>query len=132
MNILLNIYLHLKIRTRIILLCICYSFCIVIAVVIGRSYSTLVAFVSTSVFVLLGIFFSGLLFWTVNDALRRITGYLTLMAEGDLTQPIAAKRNNEISNIIRSIGSLQATMRDIISQIVQTSEQVAMASVGAH
>ncbi len=128
MDFLLNLYLHLKIRTRIMLLSICYSFCIIIAVVMGRSFSTLQAIVSTTIFVLLGFLFSWLLFWTVNDALNRIVGYLARITAGDLTQTIAPKRNNEISTIIRSISSLQTTMRDIISQISQTSEQVAMAA----
>lgn len=128
MDFFLNLYLHLKIRTRIILLCLCYSLCMIIAVIAGRSFSTAQAVISTTVFVLLGILFSSLLFWTVNDALKRIVGYLSTMNTGDLTQTIAPKRNNEISSIIRSIGTLQATMRDMISQISQTSEQVAMAA----
>ncbi len=132
MNFLVDLYLHLKIRTRIVLLCICYSFCIILAVVIGRSFSTSLAVASTALFVLLGMFFSGLLFWSVNDALGRIMGYLARMSNGDLTQLIAAKRNNEISDIIRSISSLQATMRDIISRISQASEQVAIESRHLH
>lgn len=128
MSYLLNLYLHLKIRTRIILLCVCYSFCIIVAVVAGRVFSTSQAIVSTSVFVLLGALFSWLLFWTVNDALARIMGYLAGITRGDLTETIAPKRNNEISDIIRSIGGLQSTMREIISRISQTSEEVALAS----
>ncbi len=128
MNYLLNLYLHLKIRTRIILLCACYSFCIVAAVVTGRTFSTEISIASTAVFVLLGAFFSGLLFWSVNDALSRIISYLKEMSDGNLGQTISAKRNNEISTIIRTIDSLQTTMRDIISQLMQTSEQVALAS----
>lgn len=128
MNFFLNLYLHLKIRTRIVLLCACYSCCIVVAVIMGRSFSTTQAIISTAIFIILGILFSGLLFWTVNDALNRVMGYLAKMTEGDLTEKIAPKRNNEISSIIRSIGTVQATMREMISQISQTSEQVAMAS----
>ncbi|GFO65021.1 methyl-accepting chemotaxis protein [Geomonas paludis] len=128
MNFLLDLYLHLRIRTRIILLCICYSFCIVFAVVAGRSFSLALSVVSTIVFLVLGAFFSGLLFWSVNDALQRIIAILKTMIDGDLSQPIAAKRNNEISTIIRSIDALQSTMRDIIRQIKQNSEQVAQTS----
>lgn len=125
---LIDFYLHLKIRTRLFLLCICYSSCIISAVIAGRHFSTSLAILSTAVFVLLGIFFSSLLYWSLNDALTRITGFLAHLTTGDLTQPIAAKRNNEISAIIRAIGTLQATMRDIITQITQTSEQVTSAS----
>ncbi|MBU5636886.1 methyl-accepting chemotaxis protein [Geomonas sp. Red69] len=128
MNFLLDLYLHLRIRTRIILLCICYSFCIVFAVVAGRSFSLALSVVSTAVFLVLGAFFSALLFWSVNDALQRIIAFLKTMIDGDLTRPISAKRNNEISTIIRSIDALQTTMRDIIRQIQQNSEQMALTS----
>ncbi|MBT0664635.1 methyl-accepting chemotaxis protein [Geobacter pelophilus] len=128
MKSLLDLYLCLKIRTRIFMLCICYSFCIIIAVVAGRSLPLSQAVASTAVFVVLGMLFSWLLFWTVNDAMQRILGYLARMTKGDLTETIAPKRNNEISTIIRSIGSLQATMRDIISQLSQTAEKVSTAS----
>ena len=128
MSYLLNLYMHLKIRTRIIFLSVCYSFCIIFAVVAGRTFSTEFSIASTAVFVLLGAFFSGLLFWSVNDGLNRITSYLNEMADGNLGQSISAKRNNEISTIIRTIDRLQTTMRGIISQLMQTSKQVAQAS----
>ncbi|GFO58911.1 methyl-accepting chemotaxis protein [Geomonas silvestris] len=128
MNILLDLYLHLRVRTRIVLLCFCYSFCIVMAVIAGRYLSLSLCVLSTTVFVLLGIFFSSLLFWSVNDALKRIIGFLETMIKGDLTQPIRALRNNEISTIIRAAGTLQSTMRDIIGQILQTADHVASAS----
>jgi methyl-accepting chemotaxis protein len=132
MNFFMNLYLHLKIRTRIVLLCASYSACIVLAVLVARSCSASLAAVSTAVFVLLGIFFSSLLFTTVNEALHRIIGYLAKLTDGDLMHPIVAKRSNEISNIIHSINSLQSTMRSIISQISQTSEEVSSASRLVH
>ncbi|MDD2539752.1 MAG: methyl-accepting chemotaxis protein [Desulfuromonadaceae bacterium] len=132
MNFLLDPYLRLKIRTRIILLCLCYSFCIVFAVVAGRMLSPTISIISTAIFVLFGMIFSGLLFWSVNDALQRIIAYLTCMAEGNLTQKISAKRNNEISVIIRTINTVQSTMREIIGQISQTSEQMTLASGRLH
>jgi methyl-accepting chemotaxis protein len=128
MSIFLDLYLHLKVRTRILLLCLCYSFCIVAAVIAGRYFSLALCIASTTVFVVLGMFFSGLLFWSVNDALKRIIGYLEGLTAGDLTRPIGAKRNNEISTIIRSISSLQDTMRDIIGQILNSSDHVAATS----
>ena len=128
MSFLLDLYLRLRIRSRIILLCVCYSVCIIMAVVAGRMFSLPLAVLSTAVFVVLGIFFSGLLFWSVDSALKRLIGYLSTMGDGDLTQSISAKRNNEISTITRSIGSLQTTMRDIISQILRSSGEVASSS----
>jgi methyl-accepting chemotaxis protein len=128
MSFLLDLFLQLRIRTRIILLCLCYSICMVIAVVAGRMFPLSWVIVSTAVFMLLGAFFSGLLFWSVNNALQRIIGHLATMSAGDLTQVISAKRNNEISTIIRSIADLQTTMRGIITQILQTSGEVASTS----
>jgi methyl-accepting chemotaxis protein len=75
-----------------------------------------------------GAFFGGLLFWSVNDALQRILGYLKEMTDGNLRQTISAKRNNEISAIIRSIATLQTAMQTMISGIRQTSDSVASAS----
>src|SRR5690242_4904246 len=103
---LLDLYLHLRIRTRIVLLCLCYSLCIVLAVVAGRNLSLALCVVSTTVFTVLGGFFCGLLFWSLNRALDRIIGYLQTMIAGDLTQTVQAQRNNEISKIIRSIDTL--------------------------
>ena len=132
MDFITGLYLHLKIRTRILLLSLCYSFCIIFAVVAGRTFSPTFAILSTALFVILGMFFSGLLFWSINDALRRIISYLSNMANGDLTQTIAAKRNNEISTIIRTIASVQATIRDIVTQISLSSEQVTQTSRQLH
>jgi len=128
MDFFIDLYLRFKVRTRIFLLCFCYSFCIIFAVVAGRTLSAQLSVVTTSLFVLLGIFFSWLLFWSINRALRRISGYLATMTNGDLDQSIAATHNNEISSIIRSIASLQSSMRDIIIQITTTSEHMFLAS----
>jgi methyl-accepting chemotaxis protein len=120
----LEIYRRISIRTRIVLLGFCYSICIVIAVFMGRSSSLNFAIASTAVFVILGAFFCTILFWSINDALQRILAYLSKMTDGDLTQSIVARRNNEISVIIRSISSLQKTMREMIYKINETAEKV--------
>ncbi len=128
MKFLFELYRGLTVRFRIILLCTCYSFCIIAAVSAGHAQPLSVAIVSTAVFVLLGLVFCALLFWTINEPLQRILAYLSKMTNGDLTQEIVAERNNELSVIIRSIRSLQMTMREIISHISQSSEKVAIES----
>ena len=132
MGFIFELYMKFNIRTRIYLLGACYSFCIVVAVFAGRSFSLSMAIVSTIVFVVLGFVFCFLLAWTFKDALDRVAKYLANMTDGNLTQLIAPKRKNEISIIIRSIGSLQDTIRSIISQISQASEQLAVASRKLH
>lgn len=128
MNFLLNIYLNLKIKYRIFLLCFCYSLCIIFAVTAGRILHLAMAVLTTTIFVCLGIFFSSLLVWTLNFDLNRIISYLKEMTDGNLTQTFSTQRNNEISTICRSIDTLQATMRDIVSQLIHTSEQIVHAS----
>jgi methyl-accepting chemotaxis protein len=128
MSFIIELYRRLSVRSRILLLCISYSFCIIVAVVAGRSLSLNFAIASTAVFVLLGVIFCALLFWSIDEPLHRILAYLSKMSEGDLTQQIGAKRNNEISAIVRAIASLQKTMRDIISHISQSAEKVAVES----
>ncbi len=128
MKFLFELYRGLTVRFRIILLCTCYSFCIIAAVSAGHAQPLSVAIVSTAIFVLLGLVFCALLFWTINEPLQRILAYLSKMTNGDLTQEIVAERNNELSVIIRSIRSLQMTMREIISHISQSSEKVAIES----
>ncbi len=129
MNMLMDLYLSLRIRTRIYLLGICYSLCIVCAVGAGRALPLSYAIATTILFVLAGAFFCGLLFYTVNNALKRIQGYLKGMTEGNLCQIITAKRNNEISSIIRSTSDLQTAMQSMISGIRRTSDSVASASL---
>jgi methyl-accepting chemotaxis protein len=128
MDVLIDIYLRFKVRTRIFLLCFCYSFCIIFAVATGRTLSAQMSIITTTFFVLLGIFFSWLLFWSINRALLRIGSYLSTMTDGHLEQMIVATHDNEISAIIRSIASLQTSMRDIITQIATTSDQMFRAS----
>ncbi len=128
MNFFLDKYLGLKIKTRIYLLCFCYSLCIIFGVGAGRSLPLTYSILTTALFVVVGAFFGGLLFWSVNDALQRILGYLKEMTNGNLQQKIAAKRNNEISAIIRSIDTLQTAMQTMISGIRHTSDSVAAAS----
>ncbi len=132
MNFLLNIYLGLKIRTRILFLSLCYSCCIILAVISGRAFSPSQAIISTAIFVLLGMFWSWLLYWTLNFAFKRCISYLVNITSGDLTQLISDKRDDEISVIMRSLSTLQTTMRDMISRISRTSEQVAQASCQLH
>jgi methyl-accepting chemotaxis protein len=120
--------MSLRIRTRIIFLCICYSACIVFAVVAARMLSQTISIISTAVFVLLGAIFCGLLYWSIDQALVRIMGYLSNITEGNLTLEIKPRRNNEISAIIRGVSTLQSTMREILGQISQTSQQMTMAS----
>lgn len=100
MSFFLDKYLGLKIKTRIYLLCACYSFCIIFGVGAGRSLPLTYSILTTALFVVAGAFFGGLLFWSVNDALQRILGYLKEMTDGNLRQttlPSATTRSAPLS-----------------------------------
>jgi len=62
MSFFLDKYLGLKIKTRIYLLCFCYSLCIIFGVGAGRSLPLTYSILTTALFVAAGAFFGGLLF----------------------------------------------------------------------
>jgi methyl-accepting chemotaxis protein len=72
-------------------------------------------------FIVLGIIFGLLNILGISSSIDRVIAYLQTMAGGDLSQNIVAKRNNEISLIIRTMAELQQNMRSMISAIQSTS-----------
>ena len=128
MNLIQDLYLRLSIKTRIGLLCFCYSICMVVLTVLANSNSLMVRWGSLGVFIVLGFFFGVLNIIGIGSSIDRVIAYLQRMAGGDLTQDIVAKRNNEISLIIRTIAELQQNMRSMISAIQSTSEGLTKAA----
>ncbi|KAB0669713.1 methyl-accepting chemotaxis protein [Oryzomonas sagensis] len=122
MNALQDYYFRLSIKMRIALLCFCYSICMIALTVLARSDSWTVRWGALGLFIVLGAFFGLLNILGIGSSIDRVIAYLQTMANGDLSQNIAAKRNNEISLIIKTIGELQQNMRSMISAIQSTSE----------
>ena len=128
MQTLQQLYFRLSIKTRITLLCVCYSLCIVAAAILGRSDSTLIRYGSLVVFISLGAFFSILNIWGINSSIRRVIAYLQTMAEGNLSQTIVVRNKNEISWILNTITEVQTSMRTMIAGIQATSRDLTSAS----
>jgi methyl-accepting chemotaxis protein len=128
MNQLQDLYLRLSIKMRIALLCFCYSICMIVLTVLANSDSWTVRWGSLGLFIALGAFFGMLNILGVSSSIDRVIKYLQTMAGGDLSQNIAAKRNNEISLIIKTIAELQQNMRSMISAIQSTSEGLTKAA----
>jgi methyl-accepting chemotaxis protein len=128
MNVLQDLYLRLSIKTRIALLCFCYSICMVVLTFLATSESWVVRWGSLGLFIVLGFFFGMLNIIGIGSSIDRVIAYLQTMAGGDLSQNIVAKRNNEISLIIRTIAELQHYMRSMISAIQSTSEGLTRAA----
>lgn len=124
MNYLQDLYLRLSIKARIGLLCACYSACMVAVAILAKSDSDLIRWGSLALFIVLGGLFSYLNISGIANSIERVLVYLKTMSGGDLTQNISARRNNEISQIIKMIAEVQHSMRSMISGIQTTSEQL--------
>ncbi|MBT1072192.1 methyl-accepting chemotaxis protein [Pelotalea chapellei] len=128
MQTLQQLYYRLSIKTRITLLCVCYSFCIVAAAILGRSESSLIRYGSLVLFISLGAFFSLLNIWGISSSIKRVIAYLQNMAEGNLSQTITVRNKNEISWILNTITEVQTSMRTMITGIQATSRDLTSAS----
>ncbi|QEM69621.1 methyl-accepting chemotaxis protein [Geobacter sp. FeAm09] len=128
METLWNMYLNLTIRVRIIILCACYSFCIIAAGAAGQFLSPPATSLAVILFTILGALFSGINIWSITSSINRTIDYLKEMATGDLQRDIRIKHNNEVSAILRSLRELQQSVREIVTGIQTTSGQVAASS----
>ena len=121
MEALKRLYFRQTIKLRVGLLCICYSFCLVAVAVLAHSDSNLIRYGSLTIFILLGAFFGYLNHIGIEASINRVIGFLKTMADGNLSEEIVVRNNNEISFVLRSIRDVQASMRSIIAGIQQTS-----------
>jgi methyl-accepting chemotaxis protein len=128
MNFIWNSYLNLTIKFRLSLLCFCYSLCIIAGSLAAEFGSPLVRHGSTLLFIVMGALFGWANIWSIRNPLVRAVGYLETMARGDLTQHIVVNRHNEISKMLNALTHLQGSMRDIISGIKVTADQLTSAS----
>ncbi len=123
-------YFRLSIKTRIGLLCFCYSLCIIAAAILGRSDLPLVRYGSLVLFITVGAFWGILNMWGIGSSIKRVIGYLETMAEGDLSRKIIVRNNNEISWVLTSIMEVQTSMRTMIAEIQTTSNELMTAAAG--
>jgi methyl-accepting chemotaxis protein len=128
MEALYNFYLNFSIRFRLGLLCFCYSLCIIAVALIVHYAPPLIQIVAVILFILAGAVFGALNIWGIASAIDRVIRYLQTMAQGDLSLEITVRRNNEVSQILRTMRDLQGSMRSLISGIQTTSTQLATAA----
>ena len=105
-----NYYFNFSIKFRLALLSVCYTLCI-IGVAVTDKISAHFQLIAMVVFILLGTLFAWLNIWSINQAIERATGYLTTMADGNLNQEIRIYRNNEISNMLLCMRTLQKSFQ---------------------
>ncbi|BCS56030.1 methyl-accepting chemotaxis protein [Geobacter sp. SVR] len=128
MQTLQHFYFSLSIKTRIGLLCFCYSLCILATTILGRSASATISYCTMGLFILLGAFFGWINIWGIGSSIRRVLATLQTMAQGDLSQEIAVRNKNEISAVLISIREVQTSMRSIISGMQATSSDLTAAA----
>ncbi|WP_224984308.1 methyl-accepting chemotaxis protein [Geomonas agri] len=124
----LNVYLNLTIKVRLSLLCVCYSLCLIATAVAAQADSSLIKYGSLALFIGLGGVFGAINIWSIRTPLARTMRYLEIMAQGDLSEEIVVNRRNEISQMLRALQKLQASMRGMIQGIQQTADELANAS----
>jgi methyl-accepting chemotaxis protein len=121
-------YYRLSIKNRLFLLCICYSFCIVAASYAGQSSSLLIRFGILAGSIIAGFIFGFLNMVGIKNSIDRTLGYVKNLAEGDISRPIIALRNNEISHILKALEALRLATRESVSHSAAASHETAEAS----
>ena len=128
MQTLQRLYFRLSIKTRIALLCFCYSLCIIAAAILGRSDQPFIRYGSLVMFIGVGAFWGAFNIWGIDTSIKRVIRYLETMAKGDLSEEIIVRNKNEISWVLTTISSVQTSMRAIIAGIQSTSNELSLAA----
>jgi methyl-accepting chemotaxis protein len=123
-----NYYLGLNIKTRLIILCLCYSGCIVAATVAGTQSSRLLQLSAAGTFIVLGALFGGINIWAINNSIGRAIGHLETMTSGDLSRKVEVKRNNEISKILLAMRAMVHKLTEVLRNIHDASNQMEQSS----
>ena len=127
-NFLVDRYYRLTIKSRLFFLCICYSFCIVIASYAGQSSNPLIRFGILAISIIVGFLFGFINMHGIKKSIDRTLKHVRVLAEGDISQPIIALRNNEISHILQALEALRLATRESVTHSSATSHEAADAS----
>ncbi len=106
----INYYLNFSVRLRLTVLCLCYTAAL-FAVDFSARFSQSTHAITIAAIVLLGGIFGWLNIWSIHQAIARASKYLTAMADGDLNQEIVIHRDNEISNMLVCMRTLQESVQ---------------------
>jgi methyl-accepting chemotaxis protein len=113
----LDYYYRLSIKMRIFLLCTCYSICIIATSFVGQYLSGPMRFGFMTLMIGVGYLFGYLNMKGIGVSISRALVHLNTLASGDISKPIVALRNNEISQIIKTSEVLRVQTREAIVPI---------------
>ena len=128
MSYLWNFYLGLTIKVRLIILCFCYSLCIIAATISGRLDSLPLQIGACTLFIVLGAIFGGINIWAISSSIGRTIGYLQAISQGDLSMEIVVSRNNEISRILMAMRTMVERLTEVLKNIHDASLQMEQSS----
>ncbi|MBJ6724637.1 methyl-accepting chemotaxis protein [Geomesophilobacter sediminis] len=121
-------YYRLSIKSRLFLLCVCYSVCIIAASYAGQSSSYLIRFGVLIVSIIAGFVFGFLNMVGIKNSIERTLNWVRTLADGDISKPIIALRNNEISHILQALEVLRVATRDSVTHSASASHEASAAS----
>ena len=127
-NTLIDLYYRLTIKSRLLLLCICYSFCIIAAAYSGHSDNPLIRYGILIGSIIAGFIFGFLNMIGIKNSIDRTLRHVKMLADGDISKPIIALRNNEISYILKALEILRLATQDSVAHASVASSESADAS----
>ncbi len=127
-NTLIDLYYRLTIKSRLLLLCICYSFCIIAAAYSGHSDNPLIRYGILIGSIIAGFIFGFLNMIGIKNSIDRTLRHVKTLADGDISKPIIALRNNEISYILKALEILRLATQDSVAHANIASSESADAS----
>jgi methyl-accepting chemotaxis protein len=131
-NFLVDKYYRFSIKHRLLILCVCYSFCIIIASYAGQSDNLLVRFGVLSISIVTGFLFSYLNMTGIATSINKVLNNVKILAEGDISKPIVALRNNEVSKILHALETLRSATKDTVEPIAVLSQKLLEGGASLH
>ena len=123
-NSLVDKYYRLSIKNRLLILCICYSFCIIIASYAGQSDNAIIRFGVLAISILTGFLFGYLNMSGIRTSITRVLNHVKTLADGDVSEPIVALRNNEVSKILHALEDLRSATKETVMPIAVLSRKL--------
>jgi methyl-accepting chemotaxis protein len=100
----------------------------VIASYAGQSNNPLIRFGVLTTSIIAGFIFGFLNMTGIANSIERTLSHVRNLANGDISKPIVALRNNEISHILKALEALRLATRDSVTHSAATSHEAADAS----
>ncbi len=125
----IQIYLDLKVRTKIGLMVACYTVGLLMAGGLGffvTSRIVLIAFIL--IYAVLGILFGLIITQSISGPISRILAVVRQMSQGDLTRLIEVTANDEMGQLSKELNRMVDAFKDMLREVVGNTHQVTSTS----